>query len=121
MEACRGKNLLRKLPKLSALGEARCVIGSACCAEDERQRQLSSAPGDGTISHMSEHEPLSIQQLQQLHQDVAELADRTQEIATLLQAAHGPEDPTAVRAQEARNAIQRLQWAMERQSKNAGA
>jgi hypothetical protein len=70
---------------------------------------------------MSEREPLSIQQVQQLHEDVAELADCAQEITTLLQAAHGPEDPIAVRAQEARNAIQRLQWAMERQSKNAGA
>jgi hypothetical protein len=64
---------------------------------------------------MPDHEPLSVQQLRQLHEDVAELADRAQEITTLLQASHGPEDPRAVRAQEVGAAIQRLQWAIERQ------
>ena len=85
-------------------------------------RSSHNQPFDyGTISHMSDHEPLSIQQLQQLLEDVAELADRAEEIRKLLLAANGPEDPRAVRADEVRNAIQRLQWAMERQSKNAGA
>ena len=64
---------------------------------------------------MSEHEPLSSQQLQQLNEDVAELVGRAEELVELMLAAHGPEDPRAVRAQEIRDAIQRFQWAMERQ------
>jgi hypothetical protein len=75
----------------------------------------------GTISYTSDHEALSIRQLQQVNEDVAELADRAQEIAKLMLAAYGPEDPRVVRAEEIRNAIQRLQWAMERQSKIVGA
>ena len=70
---------------------------------------------------MSVHEPLTIRQLQQVHEDVAELANRAEEITTVFRAAQGPEDPRAVRAQEVRDAIQRLQWAMERLSKNASA
>ena len=63
---------------------------------------------------MSEQEPLSIRQLQQVQEDVAELADRAQEITKRMVAAHGPQDPRAVRAQDVCDAIQRLQWAMER-------
>jgi hypothetical protein len=61
------------------------------------------------------HHPLSIQQLQQVNQDVPELIDRAQEITKIMVAACGLEDPRAVRAQEVRDAIQRLQWAMERE------
>ena len=60
------------------------------------------------------HHPLSIRQLQQVNQDVAELTDRAQENYEILLAAYGAEEPRAVRAQEVSNAIQRLQWAMER-------
>ena len=60
------------------------------------------------------HEPLSSQQLQQVQEDVAELADRAEGITKLMLAAYGPEDPRAVRAQEIRASIQRLQWAIER-------
>jgi hypothetical protein len=63
---------------------------------------------------MPDHEPLSSQQLQQVQEDVAELADRAEEITKLMLAAYGPEDPRAVRAQEIRASIQRLQWAIER-------
>jgi hypothetical protein len=64
-------------------------------------------------SHMPDHEPLSSQQLQQVLDDVAELADRGRNHKTML-AAYGPEDPRAVRAQKIRASIQRLQWAIVR-------
>ena len=70
---------------------------------------------------MSDHEPLSIRQLQQVHEDLDELAGRAEQLAKLMLAAHGPEDPRAVRAQDIRDAIQRFQWAMERQSKIVNA
>ena len=70
---------------------------------------------------MPDHEPLSIRQLQQVQEDVAELTDRAEEITRLMLAAYGPEDPRAVRAQEIRAAIQRLQWAIDRQPKILGA
>jgi hypothetical protein len=70
---------------------------------------------------MSDHEPLSTRQLQQVNEDVAELAGRAEELAKLMRATHGPDDPRAVRAQDIRDAIQRFQWAMERQSKTVGA
>ena len=58
--------------------------------------------------------PLTIRQLLQAHEDIAQLADRAQEITKLLASAYGSEDRRTVRAQEVRDAIQRLQWAMER-------
>jgi ElaB/YqjD/DUF883 family membrane-anchored ribosome-binding protein len=67
---------------------------------------------------MPEHEPLSIRQVQQVNEDVAELADRVEQLVKLMLAAHGPEDARAVRAQDIRDAIQRFQWAMDRQSKS---
>jgi hypothetical protein len=69
----------------------------------------------GTIPHMSDtNRPLTIRKLLQAHEDIAQLADRAQEITKLLVSAYGSEDRRAVRAQEIRDAIQRLQWAMER-------
>ena len=61
------------------------------------------------------HHPLSIRQLQEVNQDVAEVTDHAQEITKILLAACGPEDPRVVRAQEVSDAIQRLRWAMERE------
>ena len=66
---------------------------------------------------MVDHEPLSIQQLRQVQEDVAELTDRAEKTTKHMLAAYGPEDPRVVRAQEVRAAIQRLQWAIERQPK----
>ena len=66
---------------------------------------------------MPDHEPLSIRQLQQVQEDVAELTGRAEKITKYMLAAYGPEDPRAVRAQEVSAAIQRLQWATERQPK----
>ena len=68
---------------------------------------------------MSEHESLSVRQTQQVNEDVAELASRVEELVKLMLAAYGPEDSRAVRAQEIRDAIQRFQWAMERQPKTS--
>jgi hypothetical protein len=65
---------------------------------------------------MSAHEPLTIRELQQVNDDVAELASRAEEIIKLLRASQGSEDPRTVRAKEVRDSIQRLQWAMDRQS-----
>jgi hypothetical protein len=69
---------------------------------------------DGTISHMSDREPLPIRQVLQATEDIAQLAHRAECIAKLLADAYGSEDRRTVRAQEVRDAIQRLQWAMER-------
>jgi hypothetical protein len=66
---------------------------------------------------MVDHEPLCIQQLQQVQEDVAELKDRAKKITKHMLASYGPEDPRVVRAQEVGAAIQRLQWAIERQPK----
>jgi hypothetical protein len=66
---------------------------------------------------MSDQEPLSIRQLQQVQEDVAELADRAGKITKHMFAAYGQEDPRVVRAQEVGAAIQRLQWEIERQPK----
>ena len=63
---------------------------------------------------MSSCEPLSIRQLLQAHEDIAQLADQAERITKLMQAAYGSEDRRTERAQEIRDAIQRLQWAMER-------
>ena len=48
---------------------------------------------------------------------MAELTDRAEKITKLMLAGYRPQDPRVVRAQEVRAAIQRLQWAMERQPK----
>jgi hypothetical protein len=67
------------------------------------------------------HQPLSIRQVQQVNQDVAELTDRAHELTKTLLAACGPKDPRAVRAREVCNAIQRLRWAIEREPNTASA
>ena len=63
---------------------------------------------------MSDHEPLSITQILQATEDIAGLAYQAECIAKFLAHAYGSEDRRTVRAQEIRDAIQRLQWAMER-------
>jgi hypothetical protein len=70
---------------------------------------------------MSDHKLLSIPQLQHLTDDVAKLAGDAQEIAKLMVAAYGPNDPIAVRSQDICDAIQRFRWALERQAKTANA
>jgi hypothetical protein len=63
--------------------------------------------------NMSDRKPLPIRQILQATEDIAQLAYRTEGIAKLLTATYGSEDRRTVRAQEIRDAIQRLQWAME--------
>ncbi len=65
---------------------------------------------------MVDHEPLSIRQLQQVQEDMAELIDRAEKTTKHMLAVYGPEDPRVVRVQEVGAAIQRLQWAMDRHS-----
>ena len=60
------------------------------------------------------HHRLTVGQLQQTHQKISQLVEEAKEVTQLLLAAYGPEDSRAVRAQEIRDAIQRLEWAMER-------
>ena len=62
---------------------------------------------------MSDCEPFSIRQVLQATEDIVQLAYRAESIAKLLADAYGSEDRRTVRAQEIRDAIQRLQWAME--------
>jgi hypothetical protein len=45
---------------------------------------------------------------------VAKLAGDAEEIAKLILAAYGPDDPRAVRPQDICDSIQRFQWAMAR-------
>jgi hypothetical protein len=63
---------------------------------------------------MPDRQGLSIRQILQAHEDIAQLASRAEGITKLLTAAYGSEDRRTMRAQEIRDAIQRLQWAMER-------
>ena len=58
--------------------------------------------------------PSTVAPLQLADQGISQLADQAKDITTLLLAAYGPEDRRTIRAQEIRDAIQRLQWAMER-------
>ena len=62
---------------------------------------------------MSDRKPLPIRQILQATEEIAQLAYRAEGIAKLLAATYGSEDHRTVRAQEIRDAIQRLQWAME--------
>jgi hypothetical protein len=62
---------------------------------------------------MSDREPLPIRQILQATEEIAQLAYRAEGIAKLRAATYGSEDRRTLRAQEIRDAIQRLQWAME--------
>jgi hypothetical protein len=62
---------------------------------------------------MSDRELSPIRQILQATEDIAQLAYRAEGIAKLLAATYGSEDRRTVRAHEIRDAIQRLQWAME--------
>jgi hypothetical protein len=63
---------------------------------------------------MEDRFPLTIAQLHQNAIDIAQMAELAEEIALLMSAAHGESDPRAVRAQEVKGAIQRLQWEIDR-------
>ena len=63
---------------------------------------------------MAANYPLTVEQLSQIEQDLAEMRVRAEEIFHLMNAGCGESDPRTSRAEELTGAIQRLQWAMER-------
>jgi hypothetical protein len=65
---------------------------------------------------MSEHYPLTNEQLQQIRQDLAEMKVRAEEIAHLMEAGFGEGHQKTIRAGELNAAVQRLQWEFERDS-----
>ena len=93
---------------------------AASTARREQYPVFRSSSPCGTIPHMSKTETLSIRQPLEAYEDIAQLAEQAQGIAKLMTDRYGSEDRRVVRAQEVRDAIQRLQWAMER-AKAAGA
>ena len=59
--------------------------------------------------------PLTKEQLRQMKRDLDEMKVRADEMASLLGTGFGAEDQRALRAQELSAAIQRLQWAFDRE------
>jgi uncharacterized coiled-coil DUF342 family protein len=55
------------------------------------------------------------QQRQMLNQNLAEVRGRLENIISFVQACFGEESNALIRAEEARNALQRLEWALERE------
>ena len=58
--------------------------------------------------------PLTTDQFRQATSDIAQMAEKAEEISRLMSAAYGESDPRAIRAQEVSGALQRLQWEMDR-------
>ena len=67
---------------------------------------------------MQDRYPLTIAQLRQAKEDLAEMQERAEEIARVMAAGYGASDPKSVRAGELSSAIQRLQWELERSADN---
>lgn len=64
------------------------------------------------------HYPMTKDQRQILDQDLAAILESLGNIANLLRACYGDTEPPG-RAEEARAAVQRLLWALERQTQGA--
>lgn len=64
---------------------------------------------------------MTIEQSRNLNKDLAEIAARLDHILTVLRVSFDEEDAPVFRTQEARAAVQRLVWAVERQSQTAPA
>jgi uncharacterized coiled-coil DUF342 family protein len=60
-------------------------------------------------------QPQSCVQQQMLNQDLAEVRAKLENIISFIRACLGEEANALVRAEEARNALQRLEWALERE------
>ena len=58
--------------------------------------------------------PLTSDQRRQLDEDLANVADRLQEIIILMRVTYGEERQPAIRAEETSAALQRLKWELER-------
>jgi hypothetical protein len=65
------------------------------------------------------HYPMTETQQQTLNEDLASTVENLERTTTLLRACYGEKDTRAIRAEEARGAVQRLIWALERESETA--
>lgn len=65
------------------------------------------------------HYPMTKDQRGALDQDLARIMENLRDIASLLRACYSEMDQPVFRAEEARAAVQRLIWALERQSEAA--
>jgi hypothetical protein len=63
---------------------------------------------------MADRFPLTIDQFRQATSDIAQMAEKAEELSRLMSAAYGNSDSRAIRAQEVSGAIQRLQWEIDR-------
>jgi hypothetical protein len=68
----------------------------------------------------SEHFPMTTQQRGSLIQDMAEIHAKLEDIATLARSCFGADGEPCIRAEEAKDALQRLQWALNRELKSTG-
>lgn len=64
---------------------------------------------------------ITIEQSRNLNRDLAEIISRLDRIVSVLRVSFDQEDPPVFRAQEVRAAVQRLVWAIDRQSKSAAS
>ena len=64
---------------------------------------------------MAERNPMTFQQRQVLKQDLAELREKLAEVVSLIHACYGEKQEPFVRAEETAAALQRLEWALERE------
>lgn len=62
---------------------------------------------------------MTTEQRQALDRDLASVMENLGNIASLLRASYGDKDPPVWRAEEACAAVQRLVWALERQTGHA--
>jgi hypothetical protein len=67
---------------------------------------------------MQDQYPLTISQVRQAKDELAEMKERAEELSQLLAAGYGASDPKAIRAGELNAAIQRLQWELDRSAGN---
>jgi hypothetical protein len=61
------------------------------------------------------HQSMTKDQFEILNQDLEKIMQGLSDIANLLHARYGDEDPRVARAEESQAALQRLLWALERQ------
>lgn len=66
------------------------------------------------VDMFSEH-PLSPEQIRQMFSDLNEMKLRAEEMAKFARGGFGAEDQRTIRAEELVAAIQRMQWAIERE------
>jgi hypothetical protein len=65
------------------------------------------------------HYPMTEDQQQTLNEDLASTVENLQRTTILLRACYGEKDTRVIRAEEARGAVERLIWALKRESETA--